>query len=234
MLLPFPDLSPASLSLSLSKQYILPSARLCAHVVIAPSSRSGRANSWKYLNFEVWQQQQHPSITTPPTHDNNNKYCKPATHNHQHSLQRPIHGANLRTNSHPPCRLAHPLSRNARPRPRPDQLPRRPGRTVHSITTLRLSDISNFVHDICIAACPPHCSFHYCIPAHRIALHVRCCTTITRAVLLCAHSATQTTVASTLQVRFAPITDQPVVSPLRVCLAESRQSPASSNALVAL
>lgn len=41
---PVPDLSPPSLSLSLSNVYILPSARLCAHVVIAPSSRSGRAH----------------------------------------------------------------------------------------------------------------------------------------------------------------------------------------------
>jgi hypothetical protein len=82
MLLPVPDLSPPSLSLSLSKQYILPSARLCAHVVIAPSSRSGRTHSWKYLNLE------RQSIATP-THDNNNNnntnkyYCKTTTHKQQ-------------------------------------------------------------------------------------------------------------------------------------------------------
>jgi hypothetical protein len=135
------------------------------------------------------------------------------------NTQQPTHTVTLQyqTNSHPPCRLAHPQSRSARSA--------RPGQGAQCTPASLLSDslCSNFTTSSLL-----HC----------IALHVHRCATITRDLLLCAHSATQTTVAySSSSALSSPITYNAArrqSAPLRVCLAESRQSPASSNALVAL
>jgi hypothetical protein len=120
-----------------------------------------------------------------------------------------------------PCRLAHPQYGSTTTQL---HFARRP---VHSI-------ISNFTTS----------SLHRRMPVHRtadstIALHRIACSPLrhhhARPATLRSQCDADNTIILLLSSSALPSpTAQPVVSPLRVCLAESRQFPASSNALVAL